>query len=149
MLAKDHDVHPLHIMAANMAQVASKDVASAMNQNWLGNLSAANPRDVALQYLVHPAILRARSDGAGPPLRGGLQLLWEEMKGQARDSGNAEKIKRVEGRGWMKEQLEHAKKEQEEIRRRAKEFDRKKAEEEIEELFRRLKELENPLPPLV
>ena len=72
--------------------------------------------------------------------------MWEEMIGEASAGGNAGKIKRVEGRKWLLEQFEKAKKEQEEIRKRAKEVDPKKAKEEVEELFRRLKELETPVP---
>ena len=146
MLAKDHDDHPLHVMAAKLAQIAARDIAEVMNKSWLGQPTTETPPSAALKYLVHPALLHERSRGGGHPLKGGLRLMWEEMIGEASAGGNAGKIKRVEGRKWLLEQFEKAKKEQEEIRKRAIEVDPKKAKEEVEELFRRLKELETPVP---
>jgi hypothetical protein len=148
MLAKDHDVHPLHVMAANLAKVATADVARAMNDNWLNRSPADKPIETALQYLVHPATLRARDGAPQNPLRGGAKRVWDVMKGAASDPNNQPRIKKVEGRNWLKEQLENAKKEQEEIRKRAKQIDLKKTQEEIEEWLRRLEELRKPPVPV-
>ena len=52
-LAKDHDSHPFHVLAANLAQEAIKDVARAMMAKWNGD-QKANPGAKAAAYLVHP-----------------------------------------------------------------------------------------------
>jgi hypothetical protein len=151
MLAKDHDNHPLHVMAANMAQIATKDVAQAMNDNWLNKPNPRDPRSVALSYLVHPAFLFAQSNVTPPtPDPVGPMRLWKEMEQQAKDGGNQPNIKRVEGPGWMHEQAERARKEQEDIRKRVKDLgDPNRKREEIEELIRRIERLRNPPPPNV
>jgi hypothetical protein len=82
MLAKDHDVHPLHVMAANLAQHAAQDVADAMNRNWLNNPPVENPVNVALQYLIHPAQMKARA--GGPPTPKGPAGSVEENGGRGR-----------------------------------------------------------------
>jgi len=151
MLAKDHDNHPLHIMAANMAMIATKDVASAMNDNWLRRANPRDPRAVALSYIVHPALLFQQSKLAPqtPDPVGPLRL-WKEMENQAQDGGNQPRIKKVEGPGWMHEQAENARKEQEEIRKRVKDLgDPNRRKEEIEQLIRRIEQLRNPPLPNV
>lgn len=145
MLAKDHDNHPLHVMAANLAQVATRTVAKAMNDFWKNVPNSPNPVSVALQFLVHPAILRDRSDKTppAPDLDGPLRL-WRELEAASKDQSNQPLIKKVEGIGWMREQLQRARQEQEEIIKRAKEIDPAKKAQEIEELFRRIQELQRP-----
>jgi hypothetical protein len=52
-LAKDHDDHPLHLLAAKLAMGAVRDVGCVMVEVWKGR----NRDDVireALKYLVHP-----------------------------------------------------------------------------------------------
>ena len=52
-LAKDHDHHPFHTLAALLAKDAVRDVGTAIARRWRGDLRA-NPSAVAAGYLVHP-----------------------------------------------------------------------------------------------
>ncbi|MHC1651874.1 type VI secretion system tip protein TssI/VgrG [Stenotrophomonas maltophilia] len=52
-LAKDHDIHPLHTLAAQLAQQAVLQVGQAMAASWKGN-TARDPVKIAQSYLVHP-----------------------------------------------------------------------------------------------
>jgi len=52
-LAKDHDVHPLHTLAAQLAQQAVLQVGQAMAGRWRGDASR-DPVKIAQSYLVHP-----------------------------------------------------------------------------------------------
>ena len=52
-LAKDHDVHPLHTLAATLASSAVEQVGIAMNKHWRG-IPASDPAKVAASYLTHP-----------------------------------------------------------------------------------------------
>lgn len=52
-LAKDHDVHPLHTLAAKLAQQAVTEVGKAMIGRWNGN-GLCDPVKIAQGYLVHP-----------------------------------------------------------------------------------------------
>jgi len=54
-LAKDHDTHPFHTLAVQMAAVAVKDVGQAMFDHWHGNSAGhGDPRVVAEGMIVHP-----------------------------------------------------------------------------------------------
>jgi hypothetical protein len=52
-LAKDHDNHPFHTLAAKLAKAAVADVGAAMAARWRGDASA-DPGAVAIAYLTHP-----------------------------------------------------------------------------------------------
>jgi hypothetical protein len=52
-LAKDHDVHPLHTLAAQLARQAVLQVGQAMAGRWRGDASR-DPVKIAQSYLVHP-----------------------------------------------------------------------------------------------
>ena len=52
-LAKDHDHHHLHDLAAQLAMIAVRDTGEAMKAYWNGN-KTSNPVSVAKKYLVHP-----------------------------------------------------------------------------------------------
>jgi hypothetical protein len=52
-VAKDHDDHPFHDVAATMAVEAVGTVFDAMRERWRGNASA-DPVACALSVLVHP-----------------------------------------------------------------------------------------------
>ena len=54
-LAKDHDDHPLHELAALMAQEAVKDVGRELGKYWKGE-SNLSPVDVASSFFVHPDV---------------------------------------------------------------------------------------------
>ena len=52
-LAKDHDHHHLHDLAAQLAMIAVRDTGKAMKAYWNGN-KTSDPVSVAKKYLVHP-----------------------------------------------------------------------------------------------
>lgn len=52
-LAKDHDHHHLHDLAAQLAMIAVRDTGEAMKAYWNGN-KTSDPVSVAKKYLVHP-----------------------------------------------------------------------------------------------
>ncbi len=52
-LAKDHDDHPFHALAAILAKHAVRDVGKAMKDRWEGR-PGPDPVEVAASYLVHP-----------------------------------------------------------------------------------------------
>jgi hypothetical protein len=53
-LAKDHDDHPLHVIAAQCARAMVADVGRAMRDAWNGTVPANTLVQTALRYLVHP-----------------------------------------------------------------------------------------------
>lgn len=53
-LAKDHDVHHFHEIAAKTAKMAVRDVGNAMYKYWKGLDKAADPIAVAKSYIQHP-----------------------------------------------------------------------------------------------
>ncbi|MES3021095.1 MAG: type VI secretion system tip protein TssI/VgrG [Pseudomonadota bacterium] len=52
-LAKDHDVHVLHVIAAQLSKTAVKSVGTLMLKRWEGDLTA-DPAAMAGSFLVHP-----------------------------------------------------------------------------------------------
>ena len=52
-LAKDHDHHHLHDLAAQLAMIAVRDTGKAMKAYWNGN-KTSDPVSVAKEYIVHP-----------------------------------------------------------------------------------------------
>jgi hypothetical protein len=52
-LAKDHDNHPFHTLAAILAQAAVAKVGKAMALRWWNNDMTANPSSVAASLIVH------------------------------------------------------------------------------------------------
>jgi hypothetical protein len=52
-LAKDHDHHHLHDLAAQLAMIAVRDAGKAMKAYWKGN-KTSDPVLVAKKYIVHP-----------------------------------------------------------------------------------------------
>jgi outer membrane protein OmpA-like peptidoglycan-associated protein len=53
-LAKDHDVHHFHEIAAKVAKMAVEDVGKAMHNHWNGPDKSADPIAVAKSYIQHP-----------------------------------------------------------------------------------------------
>lgn len=53
-LAKDHAEHPLHALAALLAEKAVLHVGQAMLGKWHGKFGAQDPSQVAAQYFSHP-----------------------------------------------------------------------------------------------
>ena len=52
-LAKDHDVHALHTIAAHLSQAVVKGVGDLMQRRWKGDVTA-DPAALAGSFLVHP-----------------------------------------------------------------------------------------------
>lgn len=52
-LAKDHDHHHFHDLAAQLAMIAVRDVGEAMKEYWKGN-KTSDPISIAKKYIVHP-----------------------------------------------------------------------------------------------
>ncbi|MEJ7806460.1 MAG: HET-C-related protein [Telluria sp.] len=52
-LAKDHDVHALHAIAANLSKAVVKGVGELMRRRWEGDVKA-DPAALAGSFLVHP-----------------------------------------------------------------------------------------------
>jgi hypothetical protein len=61
-IAKDHDDHPLHVLASNLAGGASKDVGLAIQKAWNGGASADDVVAAASRYVVHPSHIRNGSE---------------------------------------------------------------------------------------
>ena len=53
-LAKDHDNHPFHILAAELAKYAVRTVGQALADRWAGNVTV-DPANIASKFLIHPA----------------------------------------------------------------------------------------------
>ncbi|REG37179.1 heterokaryon incompatibility protein Het-C [Archangium gephyra] len=53
-LAKDHDDHHLHTLAATLAKIAVKDVGLMMQQAWAGKVSSQQVVATAAKHFVHP-----------------------------------------------------------------------------------------------
>ncbi|WP_277958161.1 HET-C-related protein [Anaeromyxobacter oryzisoli] len=107
-LAKDHDDHPLHVLGARVAAMASREVGRAIQRAWNGELDAGAVVRTAADYLVHPVHV-----AAGSPLAAVLQLIgrWAEM--------NPKEIARLGSRSWMMDWTKERKKELDELRKAA------------------------------
>lgn len=92
-LAKDHDTHPFHTLAAELARVAVIYVGKAMAEAWMGN-SAANPGKVAASFLTHPNVCN-----------------WQDSYVENWARANKDKVKRgqssTEAEYWLKEAESH------------------------------------------
>ncbi len=53
-LAKDHDNHPFHTLAAELAKEAVRKVGSAIAARWWDGDTAANPALIARGFMTHP-----------------------------------------------------------------------------------------------
>jgi hypothetical protein len=53
-LAKDHDNHPFHTLAAELAMVAVKEVGTAIAARWWKGDTTADPALIARGFLAHP-----------------------------------------------------------------------------------------------
>jgi type VI secretion system secreted protein VgrG len=53
-LAKDHDNHPFHTLAATLAKHAVREVGKKMSGRWWDGRATDNPAALAASFLVHP-----------------------------------------------------------------------------------------------
>jgi len=110
-IAKDHDDHPLHALAARCAMVAVKDVGEMMITAWSkapGAKSEAEILDGAERYFVHPD----RMTAVQTP---GLIAISQEVERFARDPANAAAIQKASTRTPAKDHLDEVMKKAEEI----------------------------------
>jgi hypothetical protein len=89
-LAKDHDNHPFHTLAAGLAKEAVGKVGGAMAAYWKGD-ATGNPGQVAASYLVHP-----------------YDCAWQDQKVTAWAKSHAAQVKRGESSTeWAALRKEH------------------------------------------
>lgn len=107
-LAKDHDDHPLHVVAARAAGMAARDVGLAIQRAWNGELDADAVVRTAADFVLHPTHVAAGSAQAAV-----MHLIgrWAEM--------NPKAVARLSSRSWMLEWTEEQRKAQAKERERA------------------------------
>lgn len=91
-LAKDHDDHPLHALAAELASGAVLDVGRTIQRAWAGGATADEVVATAARYFVHPAHI---SEGWGNA--------WVLERVRAWVPGHAALIARLGSRSWAVE----------------------------------------------
>jgi hypothetical protein len=105
-LAKDHDDHPLHVLAATCAKTAVVDIGNRMKEIW--EKGATSDRQAALlnqatTYFQHPDLMFS-----GPPVPAVAELFGHFQKFAA-DPANAGKIAQASQRGVLDSHLKEAK----------------------------------------
>ncbi len=101
-LAKDHDDHPLHSLAAHCAKIAILHVAEAVNKNWSGESGASTSvaQQIARDFIVHPDLIPPRGISAvGPTEVRALVHAW------AHDTANLSAIKKASTRSVIQTHL--------------------------------------------
>jgi hypothetical protein len=86
-LAKDHDNHPFHTLAATLAKDAVSKVGMAMAARWQGDVSA-DPAAVGSAYLAHPfdttwqdaTVITWASSHPQQVNRGASSTEWESLR---------------------------------------------------------------------
>lgn len=123
-IAKDHDDHPLHSLAANCARVAVGDIGRLMFAAWRGGPGAPTEAQIlnaAESYFVHPDLI------ALPPTAsmGAITKLVEDF---AADPANAANIARASSRTPNLDELK-------EIERKAREITKGIPIERLKQMF--------------
>jgi hypothetical protein len=107
-LAKDHDDHPLHALAAQLAAGAVKDVGLAIQKAWQGKATAEDVISVAGQYIRHPTQIDPQGSAG-----------WMLEKVRKWIPGHPEAIKRLSTKTWIHTWTQDARKHLQELRDRA------------------------------
>ncbi|MBN1209339.1 MAG: LysM peptidoglycan-binding domain-containing protein [Myxococcaceae bacterium] len=107
-LAKDHDDHPLHALAAKLAAGAVLDVGKAVQQAWRKQRTAEEVVATAAQYFVHPSQIVAG---------GSTAWILETIRAWIPSHGEA--IKRLGSRSWIADWTKERSKELQELVERA------------------------------
>lgn len=113
-IAKDHDDHPLHALAANCARVAVGDIGRLMFDAWKGPAGApgvpteSQILNTAESYFVHPDLI------ALPP-QAGLAAITKLVEAFASDPANAANIKRASTRTPNLDELREVQRKAQEI----------------------------------
>ncbi|MCK6587631.1 MAG: type VI secretion system tip protein VgrG [Polyangiaceae bacterium] len=90
-IAKDHDDHPLHALAAELAKSAVLAVGEAMKKAWAGTLTPPEVCRTATRYLVHPEQI--------PPGHE-ISPLMDIIRQWAADPANRNSINRLSSSTW-------------------------------------------------
>ncbi len=110
-LAKDHDDHPFHTIAAECAGIAAREVARQVAGAWARSgpteQSAVN---TAVGFLIHPEDL-ALAPGTG--------AIDSAIRAWAGNPANAAAIRKGSSQGWMREAGRRALSEWDELQQRA------------------------------
>lgn len=109
-LAKDHDDHPLHVLASKLAGGASRDVATVIKRAWRGEASADDVVAAASSYILHPALIAADSNSS-----------WVLKSIGAWARSNPAGIKQLSSRSWSVEWSKAQKQRRQELQRAANE----------------------------
>ncbi|OJH37240.1 HET-C-related protein [Cystobacter ferrugineus] len=107
-LAKDHDDHPLHALAATLAAGAVLDVGKAIQRAWTGKSTADDVVLTASHYFLHPAWIDPHGN-----------VGWMKDRVQAWIPGHREAIARMGAKGWAEEWTKQASRHIQELKERA------------------------------
>ena len=109
-LAKDHDNHPFHTLAAQLARHTVLEVGKAMAQKWWGNGGGASPSVVAAQFICHPSDCtwqdqQVKAWGVAHPdqvKRGESATEWEALERAHKQEvmDNLERMRQGPRRSW-------------------------------------------------
>ncbi|ATB30135.1 HET-C-related protein [Melittangium boletus] len=91
-LAKDHDDHPLHSLAANLAAGAVLDVGKVIQRAWSGRATADEVVLTASRYVLHPALIDPKGSAG-----------WMRDHVQVWIPGHRAAITRLGSKSWMTE----------------------------------------------
>lgn len=105
-IAKDHDDHPLHVLAATCAEIAVTDIGRRMKDIWDNGVTPGR-RDALLSraglYFQHPEFLFTG------PQTNELTLIVDRINGFANDPANAAAIARASTKSALDSHLTEAK----------------------------------------
>jgi hypothetical protein len=107
-LAKDHDDHPLHALAAKLAAGAILDVGKMIQQAWKKKRTDDDVVATAAQYFIHPSQIVS-----------GASTAWILDTIRAWIPSHGEAIKRISARSWIADWTKERSKELQELQERA------------------------------
>lgn len=109
-LAKDHDDHPLHLLAADCAKIAVADIGQQVKEIWDGKNSLPKfeaitaVQKAASAYFVHPDLIVKPPVGSAK-----LNEIISTVEAFAKSPVNAGKISQASKRSQLEEHLDKAK----------------------------------------
>jgi hypothetical protein len=107
-LAKDHDEHPLHTLAAELAAGAVQDVGGAIQKAWSRQATAEDVVDTAARYFLHPAWIDTRGNAG-----------WILDRVRQWMPGHQKELKKLGSRTWITDWTRESSKHVQEMRQRA------------------------------
>jgi len=112
-LAKDHDDHPLHALAATLAQGAVEDVGRVMQRAWAGRATEDEVVLTASRYFLHPTQV---------DVKGSAGWMLTTVEKWMRNPANKSALGRLGSKSWVQHQLKEAREHVEELRKTAREL---------------------------